>query len=161
MQVQVLLWSAYLSSDLLRIQKGDPFKSIGNCPTCKLSEFWGCSEAWRPSQFQEKTLSEWKGHSSELWESSGVFSEQLSEFRNWFSECKIPFSEWHLTTWATRKPQFSEQLSEPFPELMGNPHERFSFDPAFSERFFKNWGGPPRTRVVADGLPFVPNSQRK
>ena len=23
-----------------------------------------------------------------------------------------------------------------------NPHERFSFAPAFSERFFKNWGGP-------------------
>ena len=28
---------------------------------------------------------------SELWESSGVFSEQLSEF-------EIPFSEWHPTT---------------------------------------------------------------
>ena len=24
----------------------------------------------------------------------------------------------------------------------GNSHERFSFAPAFSERFFKNWGGP-------------------
>ena len=24
----------------------------------------------------------------------------------------------------------------------GNPHERFSFAYAFSERFFKNWGGP-------------------
>ena len=24
----------------------------------------------------------------------------------------------------------------------GNPHERFSFAPALSERFFENWGGP-------------------
>ena len=31
----------------------------------------------------------------------------------------------------------------------GDPHERFSFAPAFSERFFKNWfnwGGPRRAR---------------
>ena len=35
---------------------------------------------------------------SELSESSGVFSEQLSEFKIPFSEYKIPFSEWHPTT---------------------------------------------------------------
>ena len=35
---------------------------------------------------------------SELWERSGVFSEQLSEFEIPFSEYKIPFSEWHPTT---------------------------------------------------------------
>ena len=28
------------------------------------------------------------------------------------------------------------------PGIAANPHERFSFAPAFSERFFKNWGGP-------------------
>ena len=28
------------------------------------------------------------------------------------------------------------------PGVGGNPHERFSFALAFSERFFKNWGGP-------------------
>ena len=27
------------------------------------------------------------------------------------------------------------------PQTDGNPHERFAFGPAFSERFFKNWGG--------------------
>ena len=27
------------------------------------------------------------------------------------------------------------------PGIDGNPHERFSFALAFSERFFKNWGG--------------------
>ena len=28
------------------------------------------------------------------------------------------------------------------PGIDGNPHETFSFAQAFSERFFKNWGGP-------------------
>ena len=28
------------------------------------------------------------------------------------------------------------------PGIDGNPRERASFAPAFSERFFKNWGGP-------------------
>ena len=28
------------------------------------------------------------------------------------------------------------------PGIAANPPERFSFAPAFSERFFKNWGGP-------------------
>ena len=35
---------------------------------------------------------------SELSESSGVFSEQLSECEIPFSEYEIPFSEWHPTT---------------------------------------------------------------
>ena len=32
------------------------------------------------------------------------------------------------------------------PGIAANPPERFSFAPAFSERFFKNWGWSPRTR---------------
>ena len=28
------------------------------------------------------------------------------------------------------------------PGIAANPPERFSFAPAFSERFFENWGGP-------------------
>ena len=28
------------------------------------------------------------------------------------------------------------------PGIDGNPNERFSFAPSFSERFFQNWGGP-------------------
>ena len=35
---------------------------------------------------------------SELSESSGVFSEQISELEIPFSEYEIPFSEWPLTT---------------------------------------------------------------
>ena len=75
---------------------------------------------------------------SELSESSGVFSEQFSEFRDWLSECEIPFSEWHLTTWAIWKPQFSEQLTERFSQLMGTQHERSSFAPAFPWGCYKS-----------------------
>ena len=39
-----------------------------------------------------------KGPFSEISESSGVFSEQLSELEIPFSEYEIPFSEWPLTT---------------------------------------------------------------
>ena len=59
------------------------------------------SEAWGPPQFQEKVPKNAlgvKGPFSELSESSGVFSEQLSELEIPFSEYEIPFSEWPLTT---------------------------------------------------------------
>ena len=36
-----------------------------------------------------------------------------------------------------RKPQFSEQLSERFPENRREPTRKISFAPAFSERFFQ------------------------
>ena len=72
---------------------------------------------------------------AELSESSGAFSEQLSEF-------KITFSEWHPTTWAIRKPQFPEQLPEPFPELLGTYLKDFHLPQHSRNVFFKNWGGP-------------------
>ena len=85
---------------------------------------------------------------SELSESSGVFSEQLSEFRNWFSECEIPFSEWHLTTWAIRKPQFSEQL----PELAGTHMKDFHL-PLHSRSLFSRMGWSPPFRFEEYSLP--------
>ena len=38
------------------------------------------------------------------------------------------------------------------PGIDGNLLERFSFAPAFSERFFKNWGGP-RAKELQPGRP--------
>ena len=75
---------------------------------------------------------------AELSGSFEVFSEKLSDF-------EIPFSEWHPTTWATRKPQFSEQLPEPFPELMGTYLKDFHL-PQHSRRFFSRIGWSPRAR---------------
>ena len=83
-----------------------------------------CSEARGPPQFQEKCSRGEKAILGALGEFR-VFSEQLSEFKIPFSEYEIPFSEWHPTTWAIRTPQFSEQLPERFPELMGTQMKDF------------------------------------
>ena len=67
--------------------------------------------------FRKNALGVKRPFSENTSESSEVFSEQLSELEISFSEYEIPFSEWPLTTWSIRNPQFSEQLSERFPEL--------------------------------------------
>ena len=84
---------------------------------------------------------------SELSESSGVFSEQLSEFEIPFSEYEIPFSEWPLTTWAIRNPQFSEQLSERFPELPRTRPKDFHL-PLHSRSVFSRIGVVPAHQII-------------
>ena len=79
---------------------------------------------------------------SELSESSGVSSEQLSELEIPFSEYEIPFSEWPLTTWSIRNPQFSEQLSERFPELPRTHPKNFHL-PLHSRSVFSRIGVVP------------------
>ena len=56
----------------------------------------------------------------------------------------------HSEAWGP--PQFQEKRSRSekailgalgeFRDMLGAAHERFSFAPAFSESFFKSWGGP-------------------
>ena len=44
------------------------------------------------------------------------------------------------------------------PGIAANPHEIFTFDPAFSERFFRNWGGPRAQDLLKqrkNGCPFA------
>ena len=80
---------------------------------------------------------------SELSESSGVFSEQLSEL-------EIPFSEYDRNSilgmashdLINTKPTILGATLGAVPGIAANPPETFSFAPAFSERFFLNWGGP-------------------
>ena len=52
---------------------------------------------WNHANFRKNALGAERPF-SELWESSGVFSEQLSEFEIPFSEYEIAFSERHPTT---------------------------------------------------------------
>ena len=59
--------------------------------------FWNCQKPGNHPDFRKNALGAERPF-SELWESSGVFSEQLSELEIPFSECEIPFSEWPLTT---------------------------------------------------------------
>ena len=105
------------------------------------------SPDWEPRNSRKNALGV-KWPFSELSESSGVFLEQLSEFRKWVSECAIPSSEWHLTTWAIQKPQFSERLPERFPKLtatrMKDPHL-----PVHSRTVFQDLGWCLRARKIA------------
>ena len=91
--------------------------------------------------FRKNALGE-KRPFSELSESSGVFSEQLSELEIPFSEYEIPFSEWPLTTWSIWNPQFSEQLSERFPELPRTHPKNFHL-PLHSRSVFSRIGVVP------------------
>ena len=94
-----------------------------------------------------------KGAFSELSESSGVFSEQLSELEIPFSEYEIPFSEWPLTTWSIRNPQFSEQLSERFPELPRTHPKDFHL-PLHSRSVFSRIGVVPAHQNSGSGKMF-------
>ena len=85
------------------------------------------------SQFQEKRSRSEKAILGALGEFQGILG--AAEFRKQFSECEITFSEWHLTTRAIRKPQFSEQLSEQFPEMVGTQLQDFHL-PLHSRSFF-------------------------
>ena len=80
---------------------------------------------------------------SELWESSGVFSEQLSEFKKKkLLGMRNPILGKVSHDLSNAKATILGATLGAIPRIGGNPHERFSFAPAFSERFFKNWGGP-------------------
>ena len=69
---------------------------------------------------------------SELSESSGGNSRSSS--RNWKFHSRN--TKFHSRNGLSRLDQYEAHNSR------SNPPERFSFAPAFSERFFKNWGGP-------------------
>ena len=79
----------------------------------------------------------------ELWERSGVFSEQLS-----IGVQKIILGMRSLILGmpsrdlSNAKARILGATLGAIPGIAANPIERFSFVPAFSERFFKNWGGP-------------------
>ena len=99
------------------------------------------SEAWEPPQFQEETLWEWKGHFRSSGRVPGCSRSSSRSSESNFRNVKIPFSEWRLTTWAMRKPQFSGK-SQSDSRNCCEPTKDLSWAPAFSEFFFKNWGGP-------------------
>ena len=105
-----------------------------------------------------KTLSEWKGHSRSSRRVPG-YSRSSSRNSKFILGIRNLFSEWHLTTWAIRNPQFSEQLPERFPELMGTHMKYFhlpmhsrtekgAFGKGASRKFVANCA--PNLRKIAD-----------
>ena len=76
-------------------------------------------------------------------------------FMLFFLSWEIPFSEWPLTTWSIRNPQFSEQLSERFPELQRTHPKDFHL-PLHSRSVFSRIGWSPRTTAKASRYEWEP-----
>ena len=99
------------------------------------------SKAWEPPQFQEKRSRSEKAILGALGEFRGILGAALG-IRN--SILGIQNSILGMTSHdlSNTKTKILGATPGAIPGIDGNPHERFSFAPAFSERFFKNWGGP-------------------
>ena len=91
-------------------------------------------EAWEPPQFQEKRPRSKKAILGALGEFRGILGAALG-IRN--SILRMASHDLINT-----KTNILGATPGAIPGIDGNPHERFSFAPAFSERFVKNWGGP-------------------
>ena len=78
---------------------------------------------------------------SELSESSGVFSEQLG-IGNSILGIRNSILGMASHDLINTKTTILGATLGAIPGIAANPPERFSFAPAFSERVFKNWGGP-------------------
>ena len=94
-----------------------------------------------------------KGPFSELSESSGVFSEQLSELEIPFPGIRNSILGMASHDLINTKPTILGATLGAIPGIAANPHEIFTFDPAFSERFFRNWGGPRAQETKTDQKP--------
>ena len=95
------------------------------------------SEAWGPPQFQEKRSRSEKAILGALGEFRGILGAGLGlqkvtlGMRN--SILGMAFHDLSNT-----KPVILGATPGAIPGIDGNPHERFSFAPTFSELFFKN-----------------------
>ena len=104
-------------------REGSPENSVDNV-----------SEAWGPPQFQEKRSRSEKAILGALGEFRGILGAALG-----IGNSILGMASHDL---INTKPAILGATLGAIPGIAANPPERFSFAPAFSERFFKNWGGP-------------------
>ena len=99
------------------------------------------SEAWGPPQFQEKRSRSEKAILGDLGEFRGILGAALG-IQN--SILGIRNSSLGMASHDLNNTKTTILGATPgaIPGIDGHPHERFSFAPLFSERFFENWGGP-------------------
>ena len=83
---------------------------------------------------------------SELSESSGVFSEQLSELEIPFSEYEIPFSEYGLSRLEQYETHNSRSNSRSDSRNCREPARKIFICPCILGAFFQELGWSPRTR---------------
>ena len=99
------------------------------------------SEAWGPPQFQEKRSRSQKAILGALGEFRGILGAALG-IGNSILGIRNSILGMASHDLINTKPTILGATLGAIPGIAANPPERFSFAPAFSERFFKNWGGP-------------------
>ena len=104
------------------------------------------SEAWEPPRFQEKRSWSGKAILGALGEFPGILGAALG-IGNSILGIRNSILGMASHDLINTKPTILGATLGAIPGIAANPPERFSFAPSFSERFFENWGGPPRTRV--------------
>ena len=102
----------------------------------------GISEAWGPPQFQEKRSRSERAILGALGEFRGILGAALG-IGNSILGIRNSILGMASHELINTKPtiRIGATLGA-IPGIAANPHEIFTFDPAFSERFFRNWGGP-------------------
>ena len=98
-------------------------------------------EAWGPPQFQEKRSRSEKAILGALGEFRGILGAALG-VGNSILGIRNSILGMASHDLINTKPTILGATLGAIPGIAANPPERFSFAPAFSERFFKNWGGP-------------------
>ena len=99
------------------------------------------SEAWGPPQFQEKRSRSEKAILGALGEFRGILGATLG-IRNSILGIQNFILGMAPHDLGNTKTTILGATPGAIPGIGGNPHERSSFAPSFSERFFENWGGP-------------------
>ena len=117
---------------------------------CKIRK----SEAWGPPQFQEKRSRSEKALGA-LGEFRGILGAALG-IGNSVLGIRNSIRGMASHDLINTKPTILGATLGAIPGIAANPPERFSFTPAFSERFFKNWGGsraPEKGESMSGGEP--------
>ena len=99
------------------------------------------SKAWGPPRFQEKRSRSERAILGALGEFRGILGAALG-IGNSILGIRNSILGLASHDLSNTKPTILGATLGAIPGIAANPAERFSFAPAFSERFFKNWGGP-------------------
>ena len=105
------------------------------------------SEAWGPPQFQEKRSRSEKAILGALGEFRGILGAALG-IGNSILGIRNSILGMASHDLINTKPTILGATLGAIPGIAANPPERFSFATAFSERFFKNWGGPRAPEIL-------------
>ena len=115
-----------------------------------------CSEAWGPPQFQEKRSRREKAILGALGEFRGILGATLG-IRNSILGIRNSILGMASHDLSNTKTTILGATPGAIPGNDGNPHERFSLAPPFSECFSKNWGGP-RVQEMLNHVRMVESS---